>query len=75
MIIRLKEKGEGEEVTPPLGEMGAGGAVEPAGLVLVGEEGVHRWSGERGEGRGEGMGLGLYNWNTLSNSRPSPDPH
>ena len=42
------EKGEGEQFVPPLGKVGAGGVVEPGGLVLVVEEGVHC----RGWGKG-----------------------
>lgn len=53
MVVRLEEEGEGEEVVPPLGEMGPRGVVEPGGLVWVGEEGVHggRCGGERKRGR------------------------
>jgi hypothetical protein len=61
MVVRLQEKGEGEEIAPPVGEIGPGGVVEPGGLVLAREEGVHRlrWEKrERAEGGGEGMGQG-----------------
>ena len=35
MVVGLEEEGEGEEVVPPLGEVGARSAVEPGGLVRV----------------------------------------
>ena len=52
MAVGLEEEGEGEEVVPPLGEVGARGAVEPGGLVRVREEGVHRWREREGGGGG-----------------------
>lgn len=60
MVVRLKEDGEVEEIVPPVVEVRPGGVVEPSGVVLVGEEGVHgegRWGKERG---GEGTSGGLY---------------
>lgn len=43
MVVGLNEKGEVEEIVPPIVEVRPGGVVEPVGgVVLVGEEeGVH----------------------------------
>lgn len=54
VVARLKEKG-GEKVIHPEGEMRGRGVVEPGGLVLVGEEGVH-CERERERERAEGGG-------------------
>ena len=54
MVVGLEEEREGEQVVPPLGEVWARGVVEPGGLVLVGEDGVHGRGGGRGGGGGGG---------------------
>ena len=43
VVVRLEEKGEGEQVVPPLGEVGSGGVVEPGSVVWMGEDGMHGW--------------------------------
>ena len=69
VAVRLEEEGEGEQVVAPLGEVGAGGVVEPGGLVVVGEEGVHGWGWGRRGGGGGGGGSGLgYITGTLTHT-------
>ena len=71
VIAGLEEEGEGEQLVPPLGEVGAGGVVEPGGLVRLGEDGVHGWGGGEGGGGGGGTGS-LYNWNPTHTDRGGP---